>query len=58
MPTDMDSGAVVVTPPAVRLSQAQLDDLVSAIDSVQDDGHGVSLYLAAQRFLQSTVTAE
>lgn len=58
VPTDMDSGAVVVTPPAVRLSQAQLDDLVSAIDSVRDDGHGVSLYLAAQRFLQSTVTAE
>ena len=34
--------------------------LASAIDSVQDDldGHGVSLYLAAQRFLHCTVTAE
>ena len=56
--SDMDSGAVVVTPPAVYLSQAQHDDLASAVDSVQDDGHAVSLYLAAQRFLYSTVTAE
>ena len=37
VPTDMDSGAVAVTPPAVHLSQAQLDDLVSAIDSVRDN---------------------
>ena len=43
VPTDMDSGAVVVTPPAVHLSRAQLDDLVSAIDSVRDNGHRVSL---------------
>ena len=48
IPTDMDGGAVAVTPPAVHLSQSQQDDLATAVDSVQDDGHGVSLYLAAQ----------
>ena len=51
VPTDMDNGAVVVTPPTVHLSQAQRDELVSAIDSVRDDGHGVSLYLAAQKVI-------
>ena len=55
VPTDIDSGAVVVTPPAVHLSPAQHDDLASAVDSSQDDGHGVSLYLAARRFLYSTI---
>ena len=39
LPTDMDGGAVVVTPPAVHLSQAQRDDLASAVNSVRDDGH-------------------
>ena len=38
VPTDMDDGAIVVTPPAVHLSQAQHDDLASAVNSVRDDG--------------------
>lgn len=37
----MDGGAVAV-------SQSQQDDIATAVDSVQDDGHGVSLHLAAQ----------
>ena len=56
IPTDMDGGAVAVTPPVVHLSQSQQDDLATAVDSVQDDSHRVSLYLAAQGFLHSTVT--
>ena len=53
----MDGDAVAVTPPAVHISQSQQDDLVTAVDSVQEDSHRVSLYLAAQRFLHSSVTS-